>query len=177
MSKNFQSSLIPPGVPVPEPPGANLPAKIPIVVVGFILLIYLIYNISLEVIDWRNYFTQNDERIALIEYEGERESGNPSPMLGKFTHPISDDPRRCLLCHDLAEDTLEVVPGRFWGDQSCMICHPLQDFDRQHQGHKFEPFENCTACHSPHQSIEKPLLKDTYVKTCTLCHPFPGESK
>ena len=174
MSNNMNSSIIPPGAPIPDPPGANLLAKVPIFFVGVILLVYLIYNVSLEVMDWRNFFTSQETTVA--ENEKNEESGIPPPLLlGMLTHPVADDPKRCLECHDLAEETLEVLPGAFGGDMTCMKCHPLKDFDAQHRGHKFEPFESCTSCHSPHKSIEKPLMKETYVKTCTLCHPFPNE--
>jgi len=168
----MNSSIIPPGAPIPDPPGANLFTKIPIFFVGLILLLYLIYNISLEVVAWKNSIKQQEPTVT--KNESENKNRNPPAWLGMLTHPIANDPKRCLECHDLAEGTLEILPGAFGGDQVCMGCHPLKDFDAQHRGHKFEPFESCTMCHSPHKSIEKPLMKETYVKTCTLCHPFPN---
>ena len=170
----MNSSVIPPGVPIPDPPGTNLLAKIPIFFVGIILLVYLIYNVSLEVIDWKNFFSPPETTATENKNDGENEIPFPL-LLGRLTHPVADDPKRCLECHDLAEDMLEILPGAFGGDKTCMACHPLKDFDKQHRGHKFEPFESCTTCHSPHKSIEKPLMKNTYEKTCSLCHPYPNE--
>ncbi|MCL2306251.1 MAG: cytochrome c3 family protein [Planctomycetaceae bacterium] len=172
MGNDIRSSLLPPGAPVPDPPGAKLLAKIPVFVVGLIFLVYLIYNIRLEVVDWRNF--PSPQEASVSEITGESPPPPPS-LLEILTHPIANDPKRCLECHDLAEETLEILPGAFGGDQVCLACHPLKDFDEQHRGHKFEPFEKCTMCHSPHKSIEKPLMKETYVNTCTICHPFPDE--
>jgi len=97
-----------------------------------------------------------------------------SPFSKPLTHPIANDPLLCLECHKLAfsDETSEIFPGPFLGDRSCLKCHPLKDFDRQHRGHRFEPYENCTMCHSPHKSVEKPLMKESYLKTCTRCHPL-----
>jgi len=161
MSDNSQTSLIPPGAPIPDPPGANLLAKIPVFFVGLILLVYLVYNISLEVIDWKNSLNPKELAVSENEIESENESKDTLPLSGNFTHPLTNDTRRCFECHEstFSEEMLKIVPGPFWGDQACMVCHPLEDFDEQHPGHEFETPEKCTMCHSPHNSVEKPLLK------------------
>ena len=51
MSNNFRPSISPPNVPVPDPPGAKLLARIPIWLIGFGFLVYLVYSIYLEMVD------------------------------------------------------------------------------------------------------------------------------
>ena len=173
MSNDFSPSLIPPGAPIPDPPGANLPAKIPIFLVGCGLLLYLIYNVRTEVIYWKN-FRPRDASTVLEEGEAPSPLFGNAPLSKMLTHSVANDPKRCHECHEPAfsEEMAEILPGPFWGDQSCLVCHPLKDFEQQHFGHQFEPLKDCTMCHSPHKSIEKPLMKETYLKACTLCHPL-----
>ncbi len=210
MSNDFGPSVFPPNLPIPDPPGANLLARIPIFLIGLGLLAYLGYTVYLEAVDW--------EMVRKPEGFTTAQGGLPTAPRAVLAHSGTNDATRCLECHDspLSEETEKIlhpqkeeetfdelpkgydadffddekfwaksgltlrkesqnnpgaVPiGPFSGDRTCLKCHPLEDFDRQHRGHAFQPFENCSMCHETHRPVDRPLLKDAYLETCTRCH-------
>ena len=79
---------------------------------------------------------------------------------------------QCLVCHK-ADDAGKPIKNVFVANQPdlCYKCH-----DRKDTGSVVHPAlkSKCTTCHSPHESVNKVLMKDTILNTCTKCHDAPG---
>ncbi len=181
------ASLIPPNAPVPEPTrwGAD---KIPVLLIGIGLFIYLCYLLGSEVIDQAGFFSEKEPSpVVVLEENGSTKNTDPH----FFSHPEIDEPAKCIDCHfprieekpdfdliapDDSEQRKKGFPlisgetGEFRGAGICLQCHTIEDFTRQHFGHEFAALESCTMCHRLHQTGEKSLLLAPQSLLCGMCH-------
>ena len=179
MSSDQQPSLIPPNAPVPDPPGAKLVAKIPIFLIGCGLLLYLIYNLYLEAVDWAGF------------PKGDTET--PVPIVERLTHPLTHDHNGCLKCHEppLMEETQRIISANknlspvtspkgendldFFGDEKLQapLDWPVQKDSQNSPRPLPGPFlgdDSCLKCHLENFGKEHRGHDFDPFKNCTMCH-------
>ena len=180
MSNSHQSSLIPPNVPVPDPPGAKLVTRIPIFLVGCGLLLYLIYNLYLEAVDW-NFFPSADTETPT------------SIIATRLTHPLTHDYKGCIKCHEppLMEETQRIIsenenifPKNLPEEESdpdilddeklqALLDWPVQKGSLNLPGPLPGPFlgdDSCLKCHWENFDREHCRHDFEPFKNCTMCH-------
>ena len=103
MSREHGTSIFPPNVPIPDPPGSVFVTKIPVIVVGTCLLLYLLYNIYLEAIDQE--IARRPEAFSVAQ------GGTPSLPDTTIAHSGVNDPLRCTECHEppASEETERIL--------------------------------------------------------------------
>jgi len=179
MSKDYTPTFFPPNTPVPDPPGAKLIMKTPIFLVGFVLLLYLFYNLYLEAVDWSVLPKREMSPVTESEWFS--------------AHSVSLDPERCHECHDppLMEETLRILDAfkghvpedvpegydpDFFDDEKFLAQHGLTlRKDLQHPARStpgpFSGDQACMKCH-PREEFARQHLDHAFepFENCTMCH-------
>ena len=185
MSNEHGSSIFPPNVPLPDPPGASFVARIPIVIVGACLLFYLLYNIYLEAIDLE--IARRPEAFSVAQ------GGSPSLSNVAITHSGVNDPLRCFECHEppgsveterilASEDvSLDDLPEKydvdFFDDEKFWEKAGMKlrsDSPYNPTSLPVGPFAGDKSCHVCHlmQDFDRQHGGHIYqpFENCTLCH-------
>ena len=186
MSSDHGSSIFPPNVPLPDPPGASFVARIPIFIVGGFLLSYLLYTIYLEAVDLE--VARKPEAFSVAQ------GGAPSLPDTTISHSGVNDPLRCLECHmpSISDETerilisggdisLDGLPEKygddFFDDERYWAKAGLEPrSDSRYNpaslpiGH-FAGDKSCLVCH-PMQDFDRQHRGHIFqpFEGCTLCH-------
>ena len=186
MSNDHGTSVFPPNVPLPDPPGASFVAKFPVILVGVCLLLYLLYNIYLEAIDQE--IARRPEAFSVAQ------GGDPSLPDATISHSGVKDPLRCFECHEppLSNETERILVSggkisldglpekydedffddeKFWEKTGLEFRSDSRYDPTSVRAGPFAGDKSCLVCHlvqdfdrQHHGHIFQPF------ENCTLCH-------
>lgn len=94
----------------------------------------------------------------------------PPPSHFTSVHPPFRK-RQCTQCHDPTAERENRLRDNI--TNACQGCHVR--FFSQEVGHQPVIDRQCLTCHFPHRSIQRALLRQPILETCTDCHDDPED--
>ena len=164
MSREHGTSVFPPNVPLPDPPGARFIARIPICIVGICLLLYLLYNVYLEAVDLE--IARKPDAFSVAQ------GGDPSLPVPMISHSGVNDSLRCLECHEppISEESKKILAP----ESEVLLDGLPEGYDADFfDDEKFwEKAGMKPRSDSPYDSTSVPVGPFAGDKSCLQCHPM-----
>ena len=98
------------------------------------------------------------------------QSGSTGVFTAVACHAMQGSgPKRCGVCHEIAEKDGLTAVGKPKSYEACFECHPAKKFEMDH-AHILEPLQACGMCHAMHGAKYRSLLKAPMRRLCGECH-------
>jgi predicted CXXCH cytochrome family protein len=108
-------------------------------------------------------------RIEFVVGAGPEEHDGPKDWPVFHFHPITNDAKRCEVCHEIGRQNKKMTLGAVKPMKHCYDCHRAVEVEATHS-HPMNSLENCVSCHVMHGSRRKSSLRAPPKQLCSECH-------